>query len=100
MEITLTAIKADIGGIGGHLAPSKAILNRVKETIGAEGTISRFYSFTIAVRGAKPSTASPGMLSKRALQSPRNRDFTVPDKTSSRTRFPGTSAGWGRPSPR
>ena len=36
MEITLTAIKADIGGIGGHLAPSKAILNRVKETIGAE----------------------------------------------------------------
>ncbi len=37
MEITVTAIKADIGSIGGHLAPSKAVLARVTETIDKEG---------------------------------------------------------------
>jgi fructose 1,6-bisphosphatase len=41
MESTLTAIKADIGSIGGHLAPSKEILNRVKETISADRSRSR-----------------------------------------------------------
>jgi len=37
MKITLTAIKADIGSIGGHLAPSKALLHQVQEAISENG---------------------------------------------------------------
>lgn len=37
MEITVTAIKADIGGVGGHLAPSKAVLSCVAETVDRQG---------------------------------------------------------------
>lgn len=33
MKVTLTAIKADIGSIGGHLCPSKALLAAVDETV-------------------------------------------------------------------
>ena len=33
MEITVTAIKADIGSIGGHLKPSQALLAQVETTI-------------------------------------------------------------------
>ena len=33
MEITLTAIKADVGSIGGHLRPSQALLTEVETTI-------------------------------------------------------------------
>lgn len=33
MKITLTAIKADIGSIGGHLKPSQALLKRVEEFV-------------------------------------------------------------------
>jgi len=33
MKVTVTAIKADIGSIGGHLAPSRAILAKVEETL-------------------------------------------------------------------
>jgi fructose 1,6-bisphosphate aldolase/phosphatase len=33
MRITLTAIKADIGSIGGHLCPSKAVLDKVEEFV-------------------------------------------------------------------
>lgn len=31
MKVTLSVIKADIGAIGGHLAPSKAVLGRVRD---------------------------------------------------------------------
>lgn len=37
MEITITAIKADIGGIGGHLAPSKEVVACVAETVDRQG---------------------------------------------------------------
>jgi len=37
MRITLTAIKADVGSIGGHLVPSEALLARVKRTVEEKG---------------------------------------------------------------
>ena len=36
MKITLSLIKADIGSIGGHLRPSKALLDTVGEYIEGE----------------------------------------------------------------
>ena len=33
MKITLSAIKADIGGIGGHTKPSKELLNTVENFV-------------------------------------------------------------------
>jgi fructose 1,6-bisphosphate aldolase/phosphatase len=33
MEVTVTAIKADVGSIGGHLTPSAALLDRVRKTV-------------------------------------------------------------------
>ncbi|MCX7897315.1 MAG: fructose-1,6-bisphosphate aldolase/phosphatase [Rhodocyclaceae bacterium] len=33
MDLTISVIKADIGSIGGHLAPSAALLERVRETL-------------------------------------------------------------------
>ncbi len=49
MEVTLTAIKADIGSIGGHVAPSKAVIARVGEAVdeGGKGLIiDRFIGHT------------------------------------------------------
>ena len=37
MKVTLTAIKADIGSIGGHLVPSRDVIARVDEFIGERG---------------------------------------------------------------
>jgi len=37
MELTLTAIKADVGSIGGHLAPSRDLLTRVEEVVVEDG---------------------------------------------------------------
>ena len=37
MKITVTAIKADIGSIGGHLKPSQKLLAQVEETVAARG---------------------------------------------------------------
>lgn len=36
MRITLSVIKADIGSIGGHIQPSKALLDRVRDRVEAE----------------------------------------------------------------
>ncbi|HLE34834.1 MAG TPA: fructose 1,6-bisphosphatase, partial [Nitrososphaerales archaeon] len=33
MKITLSAIKADIGGVGGHTKPSKELLKKVEEVV-------------------------------------------------------------------
>jgi len=41
-KITLTAIKADIGSIGGHIKPSQAILEAVRTAIGEEKAITDF----------------------------------------------------------
>jgi len=41
-KITLTAIKADIGSIGGHIKPSQAILEAVRTAIGGEKAIADF----------------------------------------------------------
>lgn len=49
MRITITAIKADIGSIGGHIRPSEALLNRVKEFVKNEGSgilIDHYVGFT------------------------------------------------------
>ncbi|MCD6450964.1 MAG: fructose 1,6-bisphosphatase [Acidobacteria bacterium] len=45
MKTTLTAIKADIGSIGGHLAPSERIIKRVSEYIREKGSslLSDYY---------------------------------------------------------
>lgn len=37
MKITITAIKADIGSIGGHIRPSNRLMERVKEYVSTEG---------------------------------------------------------------
>lgn len=37
MEITVTAIKADIGSIGGHIKPSQKLLAQVEETVTERG---------------------------------------------------------------
>ncbi|MCL4557597.1 MAG: fructose-1,6-bisphosphatase [Deltaproteobacteria bacterium] len=37
MKITITAIKADIGSIGGHIKPSKRVIERVREYVSTEG---------------------------------------------------------------
>ena len=37
MRITLSVIKADIGSIGGHLAPSRALVDAVREHVAAGG---------------------------------------------------------------
>jgi len=37
MKVTITAIKADIGSIGGHIKPSRRVIERVKEYISTEG---------------------------------------------------------------
>jgi fructose 1,6-bisphosphate aldolase/phosphatase len=37
MKTTLSVIKADIGSIGGHIAPSRKVLQRVEEVIGESG---------------------------------------------------------------
>lgn len=41
MRVTITAIKADVGSIGGHLTPSKALLERVRKAVreGGKGLI-------------------------------------------------------------
>lgn len=38
MEITLSVLKADIGSIGGHIAPSEALVARVREVIAHQGS--------------------------------------------------------------
>ena len=45
MELTLTVIKADVGSIGGHLAPSRKLLERVRRAIeeGGKGFIRDRY---------------------------------------------------------
>ncbi|MCR4405237.1 MAG: fructose-1,6-bisphosphatase [Candidatus Acetothermia bacterium] len=48
MKITLSAIKADIGSIGGHLRPSEGLLARVAEHVAREGKalLDRYVVFT------------------------------------------------------
>jgi fructose 1,6-bisphosphate aldolase/phosphatase len=45
MKLTLSVIKADIGSIGGHVAPSKRLTEAVEEVIrkGAPGLILDHY---------------------------------------------------------
>ncbi len=38
MKTTLSVIKADVGSIGGHIMPSKRLLERVSQVVEAEGT--------------------------------------------------------------
>ncbi len=49
MEITLSVLKADIGSIGGHIIPSKAIINEVKNFVQSNGKnliIDSYFSHT------------------------------------------------------
>jgi len=45
MKITITLIKADIGSIGGHLKPSQAVINRVREYISQSELLLDFQIF-------------------------------------------------------
>ena len=38
MKVTLSIIKADIGSIGGHLCPSRQVLDRVRSHITQHGS--------------------------------------------------------------
>ena len=33
MKVTLSVIKADVGGIGGHTRPSDGLLNAIRKTV-------------------------------------------------------------------
>ena len=49
MKITLSVLKADIGSIGGHITPSKALVNEVKNFIQENGKdiiIDSYISYT------------------------------------------------------
>lgn len=39
MKVTLSVIKADIGSIGGHIQPSRALLDRVRDAVAAAGPL-------------------------------------------------------------
>lgn len=39
MEITLSAIKADVGGVGGHTRPSSGLLEAVRKTVSGAGDL-------------------------------------------------------------
>jgi len=38
MKLTVTVIKADVGSVGGHLAPSKKLVERVRDHVGRAGS--------------------------------------------------------------
>jgi len=49
MRITISVLKADIGSIGGHLRPSRALLEEVKRFVAGEGSkllLDHYISFT------------------------------------------------------
>ena len=50
MKVTLTAIKADVGSIGGHLCPSKALLDAVRDAV-RDGGKGRVIDFTVTHTG-------------------------------------------------
>ncbi len=107
MEITLTAIKADVGSIGGHLAPSRELVARVEEVIAEDGKdllCDHFIGHTgddIAIlmsheqgrADARRSIGWPGTRSRRVPRWRRPRASTGPVRTFSRTPSPGTCAG-------
>ena len=39
MKITISVIKADVGGIGGHTLPSDGVLNAIKNTVKGAGDL-------------------------------------------------------------
>ena len=39
MKITISAIKADVGGVGGHTRPSDGLLDAVRKTIKNDGDL-------------------------------------------------------------
>ena len=94
MKITLTVIKADIGSIGGHIAPSQQLLDSVRRTSSSTGkgcsstTASAHTGDDIAIlmthtarRRATPRcTSSRGMRSSPAPRSPRRRASTAPGR--------------------
>ncbi|MDD5646464.1 MAG: fructose 1,6-bisphosphatase, partial [Candidatus Bipolaricaulis sp.] len=50
MKVTLTAIKADVGSIGGHLRPSEELLDAVRSVV-REGGKGRIIDFAITHTG-------------------------------------------------
>lgn len=50
MKVTLTAIKADVGSIGGHLRPSDALLDAVRDAV-REGGKGRVIDFAVTHTG-------------------------------------------------
>ena len=49
MRITLSVIKADIGSIGGHIAPSQQLLSTVREQVAQRGKgllLDHYISYT------------------------------------------------------
>ncbi|MBI4503456.1 MAG: fructose 1,6-bisphosphatase, partial [Gemmatimonadetes bacterium] len=49
MRVTVTGIKADVGSVGGHICPSRDLLEAVRSFVAAQGAdllIDTFVSFT------------------------------------------------------
>ena len=40
MKITVSVIKADVGGIGGHTRPSDNLIQAVRDTVNASAAVS------------------------------------------------------------
>ena len=49
MKVTLSVIKADVGGIGGHTRPSDGLLNAIRKTVKNNEKLQRFMVFSIVI---------------------------------------------------
>ena len=103
MKTTLTVIKADVGSIGGHIQPSRRLLERVTEVVESAGgplVMDRYISHTgddIAILMTHTHGVADQRIHKLAWDafvaappSPRKRASTAPGRTCSRTPSPAT----------
>jgi len=83
MKTTLSLIKADIGSIGGHVVPSKEVLESVKTHVKSTGLVKSFYVFTtgddVSILMAHDKGKDNKDIHQLALQP--SKDCTVQDKT-------------------
>ena len=100
MRITVSAIKADIGGVGGHTCPSEKLLGTVRNFVSrnAKGLLIDYYlGYTgddIHIIMTHTRGEADGKLHKLAwdafTEGTRTRGCTAPGKTCSRIRSPAT----------
>ena len=92
MKITVSVIKADVGGIGGHTLPSDGLLNAIRDTVKNSGKLlidhyigycgddSHIVMTHTMVLIAKRCISLRGMPSWLELRLPNRKDCMVQDK--------------------